>query len=459
MERLPLYLDGDGLAHYFPPPPGSADTGSDTLTAYLLSLSAEAGSDFAIPPALRERMEAALIGFVEGRVERKFWRPAFLKNGDLEVRKLAALEALSRSGKVVPRLLQAIQPLPNQWPTGAVIDWLQVLERTPALPEREQRLAEAEQVLRARLNLQGTRLGFSTERDDSWWWLMVNGDLNAVRLLLAVMQRPGWQDDVPRLLTGALQRQQAGHWSTTPANAWGTLALEAFSRRFEKAAVGGSTRAGFEGQAPKLLTWAQQPQGGVLSMGWPAPRIGAASAPLSAGDLQVTHEGTGKPWLTLTSRAAVPVLQPFSSGYRITRTVTPLEQKEQKEQKDKAAYRRGDVLRITLKVDAQADMTWVVVNDPIPAGATLLGSGLGRDGGLETQGERSDNRGWLAYQERSFEAFRAYYRYLPKGPLTLEYTVRLNNPGEFGLPQTRVEAMYAPEMFGESPNARVVVTP
>jgi hypothetical protein len=39
----------------------------------------------------------------------------------------------------------------------------------------------------------------------------------------------------------------------------------------------------------------------------------------------------------------------------------------------------------------------------------------------------------------------------------LEYTIRLNNVGEFSLPPSRVEAMYAPEMFGEAPNARVRV--
>ncbi len=186
-------------------------------------------------------------------------------------------------------------------------------------------------------------------------------------------------------------------------------------------------------------------------MGWPAPRIGAASQPLSAGELKLVHEGTGKPWATLVSKAAVPVEQPFSSGYRIHKTITPVEQKAAN------VYSRGDILRITLKIDAQADMTWVVVNDPIPGGATLLGSGLGRDSAIETQQEQRDGRGWLAYEERSFEAFRAYYRYLPKGPLTIEYTVRLNNPGEFGLPATRVEAMYAPEMFGEAPNARMTV--
>jgi uncharacterized protein YfaS (alpha-2-macroglobulin family) len=35
--------------------------------------------------------------------------------------------------------------------------------------------------------------------------------------------------------------------------------------------------------------------------------------------------------------------------------------------------------------------------------------------------------------------------------------VRLNNPGTFKLPATRVEALYAPEMFGERPNAAVEV--
>ena len=59
--------------------------------------------------------------------------------------------------------------------------------------------------------------------------------------------------------------------------------------------------------------------------------------------------------------------------------------------------------------------------------------------------------------ERSFESFRSYYQYLPKGTVTMEYTVRLNNVGDFALPPSRVEAMYAPEMFGEYPNARVKV--
>ena len=48
-------------------------------------------------------------------------------------------------------------------------------------------------------------------------------------------------------------------------------------------------------------------------------------------------------------------------------------------------YTRGDVLRITLEVNASADMTWVVISDPVPGGATILGSGLGRDSQIATR--------------------------------------------------------------------------
>ena len=121
-------------------------------------------------------------------------------------------------------------------------------------------------------------------------------------------------------------------------------------------------------------------------------------------------------------------------------------------------YTRGDVLRIALEVNASADMTWVAITDPIPGGATILGGGLGRDSEIATSGEKkAGGPGWAAFEERSFESFRSYYEYLPKGVVKMEYTVRLNNVGEFSLPPSRVEALYAPEMFGEAPNAKVKV--
>ncbi len=52
-----------------------------------------------------------------------------------------------------------------------------------------------------------------------------------------------------------------------------------------------------------------------------------------------------------------------------------------------------------------------------------------------------------------------FYRYLPKGKVSVEYTVRLNNAGTFALPGSRTEAMYAPELFGELPGSTWTVVP
>ena len=66
-------------------------------------------------------------------------------------------------------------------------------------------------------------------------------------------------------------------------------------------------------------------------------------------------------------------------------------------------------------IEADRDMTWVVVNDPIPAGASHLGTGLGRDSQLAVQGEERQARARPAFEERAFDGFRAYYEFVPKG--------------------------------------------
>ena len=437
-NALPTYLDSDGLASYFPPREGDAPHGSDTLTAYVLAATNEAG--FELPAPARDAMLGGLTAFVEGRIERKFWSP----RADLDVRKIAAIEALARYGKAQPRMLGSVNVTPNVWPTAAVINWLQILKRVDGVPDRARRLEEANQILRGRLTYGGTTLKFSTEESDFWWWLMDSADANAARLILAVMDDPAWRDDLPRMVVGSLARQRRGAWLTTTANLWGSLALDKFAAKFESVPIAGRTLASVDAAASRpVADWAKQADGGSVRLPWPAAN----------GTLNVAQQGTGKPWLTVQSLAAIPLKAPFSAGYSVTRSISAVEQK------DKSRWSRGDVVKVHLEIDAQADMTWVVVSDPVPGGATILGSGLGRDSQLATRTEKRSGDAWPAYEERSFEAFRSYYEYLPRGKHVIEYTVRLNNPGRFALPPTRVEAMYAPESFGEAPNAAVEVSP
>ncbi|MCB1748635.1 MAG: hypothetical protein KDK06_15760 [Gammaproteobacteria bacterium] len=435
--RFARYLDDDGLLRFYPSPwlPGS-----DVLTAYVLGIAAEAG--WAIPDDVRGRMQDGLAGFVTGRLQRASASGAM----DLAIRRLAAIAALARHGAARAEMLETIAIDPGLWPTSAVLDWLDVLARVEGVPAGAHRREQALAVLRARLDFQGTVMGFATAATDQAWWLLASGDVNAVRAVLAVLDEPAWREDVARMLRGALARQRAGHWDTTVANAWGALAVARFGARFEATPVTGETEVARGGER-RTLDWA--------TAGDDAATAASRATELPWGDddaaLELRHAGGGAPWALVASRAAVPLRAALSSGYTVTRTVTAVEQAVAGE------WRRGDIVRVSLAIEARADMGWVVVDDPVPAGATILGSGLGGDSAIATRGERRTGRVEAAYEERRFDAFRAYYAFVPAGRWTLEYTLRLDNPGTFVLPATRVEAMYAPEMFGELPNAPLTV--
>jgi hypothetical protein len=417
--------------------------GSDILTSYVFAIVHEAG--LRIPPQSEQAMERGLGGFVAGTVVRYGVVPA----ADLELRKIAAIEALSSAGRASASMLASIIIEPNLWPDATAIEWWNILLRVHDIPDRARRLAEAEQIVRSRLNWQGTGAHLSGDRGWWLWWLMTDTESNILRLDLLLVDNKLWHDDVPRVMQGAVRMQSRGAWPTTLANAWGTLAVEKFARAFESVPVKGTTTASLAA-ASQEMNWTHDPSGGNLSFAWPP----------APADLHIDHGGTGNPWVQIRARAAIPLKSLFSSGYRITRTLSAVDQNH------RGGWHRGDVVRVHLKIEAQIDMTWVVVNDPLPAGASHLGAGLRRDSAIATAGENfatenpaTNDYYWPDFTERPFDAFRAYYQYIPKGTFEVEYTIRLNQAGMFQLPTTRVEALYEPEMLGELPNAPVEVAP
>ena len=423
------YVSSSGLLKYFP----EGIYGSDTLTSYILQITNEAG--YEIPAEDLRKVMEGLQGFVTGRdYYAGFQYPA----ADLAIRKLAAMEALSRYQSFDPAWLSLIQIEPNLWPMRALVDWYNLLQREQKIPEREKRLAEAQQILRARVEWRGTVLGFKGGSD--LWWLMSSMDEEANRLLLSASSDEKWNNEIGRLVRGSIARMKRGHWDLTTANAWGVLAMERFSEKHEKEAVTGKTVASLA-EKKQEASWAGEKAPEKMAFPWLARKT----------ELEVKHEGGGKPWALLYASAAIKLAEPIFKGYRVKRTVTPVEQKV------KGKWAVGDVYRVKLEIEAPSDMTWVVVADPIPAGATVLGSGLGNDSSFLTKGEKQKGWSWGTFEERGFSGYRAYHEWMPAGSHQIEYTVRLNTAGTFQMPNTRVEAMYAPEMYAEAPNANVTI--
>ncbi len=422
---LPTYLDSDGLVRYWP----MADMrGSTELTAYVLAATSAAG--LPIPEGPKARMVAALQGVVEGRVTRdRAYR------ADERLVKVAALSALARAGAADPGLVARIDMVPADMPTSALAQWIIALDRLPNAPRSAQLRAAAEGELRKRLVYEGTRLDLA-DRDSAPWWMMTSADEMAILALDAVIGKPGWSAEVPKMMVGVAARQQRGHWDTTPANAWGVLVSRRFDAAYPASAVAGTTHVSL-GSGSADFIWPRKADAMPVHL------------PLVAGPMSLSQSGGAGPWATVTVHAAVPLSQPLMAGYRLTRSVSVVSAKQQ------GKLSQGDVIRVRLTIEASAERNWVALSDPLPPGAVVMSS-LGGQSAILQQGEKTEGA-YPAYTEGGRDYWRAYYDWLPRGTSVIEYTLRLNSAGRFTLPPARVEAMYAPSIRAQVPVAGMTI--
>ena len=423
---IPTYLDGNGLLRYFP---STSLDGSPELTAYALSLTAAAG--YVMPEENKQKMLSAMVSIVEGRMDVGGGSPT-----NRQLLRLSALAALARNGASTPALVGAIGTKPQDMTTSALADWLVAVNGTKSLGNAAALRSAAEGELRKRIVYEGSRMDI-TDASRAPWWMMVSSDEMAVQALGAVIGQPGWSEETPKMMVGVALRQQRGRWDTTPANAWGSILARRFAALYPASAVQGTTTASL-GAVTRQQSW---------------PMAAATSAlriPLIDGSLSLSQSGGAGPWANVSVSAAVPLMRSLFAGYKMTREVSVVSAKT------KGVYTRGDVLKIRLTVDATADRNWVVISDPVPAGATIVGK-LGGQSEILGAAANTSEGGYPSYVERARGEWRGYFAWMPAGKTVVEYVVRLNGAGDFKMPPSRVEAMYSPEIRAQIPNANVKV--
>lgn len=106
---------------------------------------------------------------------------------------------------------------------------------------------------------------------------------------------------------------------------------------------------------------------------------------------------------------------------------------------DDTLLKSGELVEVELTVESKNDCEYVLIEDPKPAGfeAVSVRSGWSDDG-------------LPAYQEFRDEKVAFFAERLPKGIHQLRYRVKAEIPGRFSALPARVEAMYAPELQGNS---------
>lgn len=407
-DKLDTYLDGNGLLRYFP---GNAVSGSVNLTAYVLNIAHEAG--FTFSDEHENRMLDAMNAYAEGRLRES----QEADRADSVLKKITAMETLSRYRRLNTASIPAIEYSPNQWPMYTLIEWYQIHLWEKDVAGRDQTLKDIESILRSRFYFSAKRLQFKEEGLESMPWLMRDTESSVLRLILTMMKLPQWQSDIPRLYQGAWGLQQEGAWALTSDNAWGAIVMRRLQEHYGKEKVEGTFVAELAGASEKYA-WSKG-NSGSLNLPWRQDKA----------ELKLDQQGAGRPWITVSVKAAVPVTKAVFAGFNVEKIITPVEQKE------KGRWSVGDIAKIQLKVKAKAPQTWVVVEDPVPTGASVI------------------QASYATSVERKSELIRFYHSWFPQDEQVMEYTLRFNQSGTYVLPAPRVEAMYSPDLFAELPES------
>jgi hypothetical protein len=109
----------------------------------------------------------------------------------------------------------------------------------------------------------------------------------------------------------------------------------------------------------------------------------------------------------------------------------------------------GDLIEVTLEIEARNDFEYIVVEDPKPAGCepVSLRSGPQYGGSLYAHSELRDKH--VAF----------FANYLRQGTHKLSYRLRCETPGRFAVLPTQVEAMYSPYVRANGPSNRLEIEP
>lgn len=318
---------------------------------------------------------------------------------------------------------------------------------------------------------------FVTKYDDGAHLIMAS-DRRADAVVLGgmVAAKPD-SDLIPKVIRGLMDGRRRGHWLTTQENVFVLLAVGEYFNAFEKTTPEFVARiwlgekyqgeAGFHGRET-VTREVQVPMKQLVANGH---------------DLVLQKQGAGRMYYRIGLDYAPKSLKldARDQGFEVTRVYEPIDDPSTVKRDADGTWRvkAGARVRVRLKMVAPAVRYFVALVDPMPAGFEAVNSALAvsedvpsDDGELYGEDDvrpvrRSNRRTeryvpwwmrhWYDHQNMRDERVEAFADTLYAGVHEYTYVARATTPGDFVVPPTKAEEMYAPETFGRAASERVIV--
>ena len=301
----------------------------------------------------------------------------------------------------------------------------------------------------------------SDDDDTGYAWLLGSRLRSNCAALSALIARGGDGSDdelamkLARSITQA--RGTRTHWENTQENLFCTRALIDYVDRYEAVPLKMTASAVLDGQT---LGEVQLAGGRSATLEKPLD----AKAAGAARDLQIRGDGDGRAYVTTTLRYATPPpTAPIAAGLSVARHYFVRRDGQwQPLEGPSMAVRQGEQLKIELSVDVPAWMTYVVVDDPVPAGIEPVNPDLATASGLAADEIEAASPAYpypFYYRALRFDAVRFHADEVAAGHYKLAWIGQAVATGEFAVGETHVERMYEPDVFGNGVAVRLKVEP
>jgi hypothetical protein len=301
------------------------------------------------------------------------------------------------------------------------------------------------------------------------WWAMNTDTRSTAVILDALVHLDPDNALIPQVVRWLMVARQDGIWETTQETAWSLIALTDWMM------VTGELQGEYEYGA-----WLN---GDALTEGAVTPanvdesihlRVGVAEL-LSDASNQLTigrGPGEGRLYYTAHLKVYLPVeeIEPLNRGVIVQRRYVDPECTLGAKCPEVEQAAVGDVVQVRLTIIAPHDLYYVVVEDPLPAGAEAIDTSLDTTS-LTAQGpglyrETDDEMWydfyywwwrWYSHSEMRDEKVVLFADYLPAGTYEYVYTFRATLPGEYHVIPTTANEFYFPEVFGRADGRLFVI--
>lgn len=295
---------------------------------------------------------------------------------------------------------------------------------------------------------------------DFWNW---NTNTRTTSIVLGALVKLNPESElIPNVVRWLMVARTADAWETTQETAWAVMALTEWMLQSDELQAQYDWELFFNDDAlaggevsPETVTQSETLVVDVMEM----LRDEANRVRFSRS------EGPGNLYYTAYLRAFLPVpeIEPLNRGIIVDRRYTRIDEPDQ----PITEARIGEVIQVRLTIVAPNNLHYVVIEDPLPAGAEAINPGLvteqqiGTRPGLDTTDPLSRGWGWWWFSNIEFRDEKVVLNstYLPAGTYEYVYTIRPGLEGVFNVMPVTGREFYFPEVFGRGDGSTFTIVP